>query len=318
MAFIRDDEFLKAIQQGQPMARPSGVSLGPVGRSSGSGGGASAPIVGSTGAKAPLLADYLKAAQGSKMAETVAGGLERQAERLKGGTVTTGAQGETGLKIQTGVAAPTQERQAVIQAGIYQRGKPGPIQDFTGPGYEAPRVPSLGSATLTQAQAQKQAETVESKARAAGLEGGAQSLLQQQYGKGQTYTQGEQMLDAAILGNQAGGRLGELSKKYSDLYSQLGGRFDKAASDFAKTQSTMLPGQTRTSVSQQEIDEMNAFREAQRARKEDEAAEAARKTRQMKDRVPLEDRVGTISQERQAAMMGMTLEQWIAAGRPWS
>lgn len=315
MAFVREDEYLKAMREGTATARPAGVSLGPV-TPSGGAMGATAPMTGSTGRKAPLLADYLKTAQGGKMAETVVGGLEKQAERLKGGTVTTGPEGQLGLQVQTGVAAPSAGRQAVMQGGVYRKGGGGPVTDFTGPGFEAPRTPSLSTAGLTQAQAQKQAETIESKARAAGQEGGAQSLLQQQYGKGQTYTQGEQMLDAAILGSQAGGRLGELSKRYSDLYSQLGGRFGKAAADYQAAQTAMLPGQTRTSVSQDEIDEMNAFREAQRVRARDEQLRKERETKWAAERVAPEDRVATISEERQAAMQGMTLEEWIRAGRP--
>ena len=183
MAFVRDDEYLKAIRQGTATAKPAGVTLGPV-TPSGGAMGATAPMTGSTGRKAPLLADYLKAAQGGKMAETVVGGLEKQAERLKGGTVTTGPEGQLGLQVQTGVAAPSAGRQAVMQGGIYQQGGKRPVTDFTGPGFEAPRTPSLGGAILSQAQAQRQAEAVESKAKAAGQEGGAQSLLQQQYGKG--------------------------------------------------------------------------------------------------------------------------------------
>lgn len=331
MAFARDDEYLKALRQGtasmkqggdtlksvQPTAtlRSPGATLGAVRPSSAPIG--MGPVSGTSGRRAPLLADYLKAASGSSLGERVAGGLEKQAERLKSGTVTTGQQGQLGLQVQTGAPQVSQGRQDVMGAGIYRQRGGGPVTDFTGPSDETPRVPSLGSATLTQQQAQAKAQDVESKARAAGQEGGAQSLLQQQFGKGQTYTSGEQALDAAILGAQAGDRLGQLSRKYSDLYTQLGGRFGQAAADYEASQNTMLPGQTRTSVSQEEIDAMNAFREAQRAKQRDEEAQAERQTRWARDRVAPEDRVATISEERQAAMMGMTLEDWIAAGRPW-
>ena len=52
MAFVRDDEYLKAIRQGTATAKPAGVTLGPV-TPSGGAMGATAPMTGSTGISVP-------------------------------------------------------------------------------------------------------------------------------------------------------------------------------------------------------------------------------------------------------------------------
>ncbi len=197
MAFIRDFEDIRAKQKELSGQMPAALQQ----RLSGGGGGgvfAAKTGGGSAGGRTPLLADYLRAAQGSKMSENLVGDLQKEGGILSTGKVTQqldygGKPGEAlGLTVQT----PTGSKQ------------------FGGTVKE----------TLPEQQARQRAESLQTQARTAGQEGGAQSLLQQRYGD-QAYTQGEQMLDAALLGATAGDRLSDFAKRYSDLYNVLSGGF---------------------------------------------------------------------------------------------
>lgn len=77
---------------------------------------------------------------------------------------------------------------------------------------------------LDAAQALLDAQRTEQEAAMLGSEAGRQAYLQQKFGKGQSYTQGESLLDAALMGALSGDTLRGLKGKYSQLYETVSGR----------------------------------------------------------------------------------------------
>ena len=316
MAFIREDERLKRMREKEPLLSqgPAITGLAPLAAQP------QAPSVGpSTGARAPLLADYLRANVGSGMAEKTVGSLERQAKALQQGRVETTPTGDVSVTVATGAKEPSRAQQAVLSGGVgFRPGKgAGTVagtrvgEMSTGPIGLVPR-----EAILTAPQAQQRAESIESQARAASQPGGAQSLLQAQYGQKQGYTQGEQLLDAALLGATAGGRLEQLSKKYSDLYGQLTGRIGQARAAFDDAQRLREAGRTSTPVSAQEMADFQTWREAERIRQQDEARRQSAETSRQRMKLSPSESTRAVPDEILAARQGMTLEEWIRAGKP--
>lgn len=316
MAFIREDERLKRLQEKQLVSEAPATISGVIPSALQS---QVASIGPSTGARAPLLADYLRANLGTKMAEKTVGALEKQAKAIQEAKVTTSPEGETRVTMQTGAKGLSPAQQTVVGRGIsFMPGKGvGTVagtrvgEMSTGPVGFAPT-----KAVLTAPQAQQRAETIESQARALSQPGGVQSLLQAQYGQKQGYTQGEQLLDAALLGATSGSRIEQLSKKYPDLYGQLTGQITRARDAFEDEQLIRNAGRTTSRVSAEEMADYQAWREAQKARKLDAERVAAAETSRQRMKLSPGDSTRAVPDEIMAARQGMTLEEWIKAGRP--
>jgi hypothetical protein len=316
MAFIRDDERLRKLLEKQPvLGQPATIS----------GVMPSAPqnqvasMASSTGTRAPLLADYLRANVGSGMAEKTVGALEKQANAIQSSKVSTSPTGEITVAMETGAKGLSPAQQTVVGRGVgFMPGKGvGTVagtkvgEMSTGPVGFAPT-----KAILTAPQAQQRAEAIESQARAVVQPGGAQSLLQAQYGQKQGYTQGEQLLDAALLGATSGGRLEQLSKKYSGLYGQLSDKINRAKGAYEDEQIIRNAGRTSVRVSPDEMADYQAWREAEKARKLDVERAAAAETSRQRMKLSPSDSTRAVSEDILAARKGMTLEEWIKAGRP--
>lgn len=304
MAFIRDDERAKAIQKALPggrqvMPAPGGAG-GVVMPSAGGAGARAEAMPGSTGARAPLLADYLRAAGGRTMGEKALGATEAQGAALQAGQVGFNEQGQVGVNIQTGRGL-TPAQQTVLGGGVRMAPGKGGVIAGTEAGEMTTRQMGFApsGARLTAEQAQQKAEAVQSTARAAGQPGGAQAILQQQFGQGQQYTSGEQMLDAALLGATEGRRLEALSKKYGNLYDVMTGRIGQARSAFEKEQEgyEVKPSEAKVLQAVGAGGVMTGKAAGSRPR-------------------PAGEQTSTITDETAAAMLGMTVDEYIAAGRP--
>lgn len=192
-------------------------------------------------------------------------------------------------------------------------------------GYAGPKADEF-----QQREAYKQAQQAANEAKltrnALATDTGLEALLNQMYGT--TGGTGGSRLDAA-LARVAGGPSYEASRQrfagLENLLTQAATQAQQQAQAGEAT-STMTQQQYKDLMKDYEVRraeesqlayERSIEAEAARARARDAAAKEQRETKWSRDRVPLDERVSTIDEETQAAMMGMSLEDWIAAGRPW-
>jgi hypothetical protein len=225
MAFIRDLEEIL----GKPKKEmPTGGAAGPrFAQTKGQMPARIAPGGGTSGAGGPLLVDYLRANVGAQpLAETTKELAQKagrvQAQEYKGTT--------EGVKVAEAVKPltlqPTGEGQATAT------GTMGPSMESAIKSYMDSQKPAFA----TPDEAAKAAMEVEATAEALGTEAGRQAVLQEKYGKGQTYTAGEAALDAALAGATSGRELSALAKKYGQLYETVTGKQQQAGAEF-ETQS---------------------------------------------------------------------------------
>lgn len=374
MAFLRD--YFQ--QKSQNPAEEEKLRLLQPVKLGGAGAGPSKPTVftptqaqANVGARAPLLADYLRANVGSAMGQKAMADVAKQAGELEGKTWQGTARGvqekPTNMSLAgTALAAPPTAPKAKPLApgvkrseglqGTPQKGvssltletQPLSTQDLalarTQGATATLAQPKAGvselqryleatrngaTATLNQGtaispvmsaqEAAKKAEQIEQEAAQLGTQAGRQAYLQEKYGKGQQYSTGEAMLDAALMGGLSGSQLSGLNKKYEQLYETITGKQQAAQKSYEDEQAALQalkdaepklgPGEERTTtmVDPEQVRKDQAFLKAQQYRKED---------------APLEEKRGkgkgpwTLSREQLANRAGMTLEEWILAGEP--
>ena len=375
MAFIRD--YFKNRDQGPGEEEKLTRLLEPI-KMGGGGAGPTRPTVftptqaqASTGARAPLLADYLRANVGSSMAQKAAADVAKQAGALEGKEWQVTSQGlqekPASMRLAGDVltAAPKPPA-ATPQAGVKrfeglqgtpQKGVQGLTLEAQQPSVEQMisarqqgatatlSQPTTGqtpaeraiaarqqgatatlkegtaiSPVMTPAEAAKQAEQVEAEATELGTQAGREAYLQEKYGKGQQYTTGEAMLDAALMGGLAGSQLSGLAKKYEQLYETVTGKQKAAQTAYdreqerkrleAEAEPKLGPGESRETVmvDPEQVRKDQAFLKAQQIRKEDEPLKQGRGKGSKQ--------TYTLTREELANRAGMTLEEWILAGEP--
>jgi len=232
MAFIREDleELKRAAAAPRREVMPSGAGAG-LRASVSRGGPRMAPGGGTSGAGGPLLVDYLRANAGAQPLGQVQKELQQQAGRLEAQEYKGTAKG-----LKTAEAAKAEERtlrpiQQPGQAMATAEASPG-LQQFL----EAQKPQAAFESAEAAAKA---ALELEATAGQLGTEAGRQAVLQEKYGKGQTYTAGEAALDAALAGATSGQQLSGLAKKYGQLYETVTGKQKTAEEKFtAETQKT--------------------------------------------------------------------------------
>jgi len=181
----------------------------------GSGAGtAPAPIASGPQAAAPVgdgkfvnLQSYLDANKGGGhgMADKAFGQIESEADQVGG------------LKDPNDYNYYASREGSAIGQGILNtlgRGAPEPGTD---------RI-SFMADTDTQEKADalnKRRAAAGDKAKLGGSWGGIQTQMENTFGKESSYTQGEKNFDNALVGNEAGGRLKELSSKYGNLANKV-------------------------------------------------------------------------------------------------
>lgn len=328
MPFIRDEEKRKKLENranvgiagpAAKAAMEAGIRRATTLEGSTGGGGAVASVPGgsrfqaSTGARAPLLADYLRANEQAMVGEKALTGLEAEAQKLqqaefKGtsegvkvgkpgaankvtppppekmtGVVGMGVQDPEPQKPSWALEFPgdwTPQQEAEYQAKHAawkkrQEEKNKPVSGVVGPGVQQtgsaatqqakpPTAASLlesfikGRATgegvreapnqrekivtiaeaekpafATGAEAEALAQDIEQQTQALQTEAGRQAFLQEKYGKDQTYSAGESLFDAALMGALQSESLKGLQSKYKDLFETVTGKTGKAAGEYA-------------------------------------------------------------------------------------
>lgn len=303
MAFIRDYFKLNDSERIRKQAANLPAYLFATGGGRGGGTQAAARAEATRGVapsagKAPLLADYLRANVGSSMAQKAKEKVEKEAKQVEATEWQPTTEGRV-VPIAPDVETDAQysEREAS------EKGKAPPTQ------------------TEMVEEATQKALSAQESAKAMGTQAGREAWLAQEYGKKGSYTPGEAMLDAAIMGGLAGQELTGLASKYGNLYEMLTGRqataqkeLDakrKAEADRKKAEASRLrPGESQTTVmvDPEQVKKDQAFLKAERYRKEDEKLKEGRGKGSKQ--------TYTMTREELANRAGMTLEEWILAGEP--
>lgn len=117
-----------------------------------------------------------------------------------------------------------QKMASQVLGGIEKQGVGvgGPQAGRTGPGAQA--VAGNPLASMAKHDEMGQAQAVESKAGLLGSFGGQQELLRQEYGKQGGYSEGENLLDAALMGQVAGGDIARVKNRFAGVSDYVRGR----------------------------------------------------------------------------------------------
>lgn len=207
------------------------------------------------------IGDYLRAneGQGAKMADKLAGGLDAKAAPIAGAVGPLKA------------VAPGQGPAGVLDMGAGQGAAA--TAAMTPPGHTPAPAPLRGQAELDRAN------EVTADAKLLGTDGGRQELLDKAYGSGRTG--GEAAFDNALMGGGAGGRLAELSKKYSGLAERVSGSqaWSKQADEgnAAIADDARRLGESKAAIKAREDAEAAELERTRPAREAAAAAEAERK-----------------------------------------
>lgn len=286
----------------------------------------SANVPGATGMAQEALGEAFT--RGKKAEEGVKGLSEKFAADVQKGTNIYG--GETIVSPSEDFSTPGVKRQGL--EGVPQTNggtgigiSPEEAQRRAEQGYTGPSMDDFTRGT-TYEEAQKGVQKAAEAQKAMTSQAGLEALLNEMYGtSGGT---GGSRLDAALARVAGGGAFGKTAERFKGLDTLLESAARGAqqqvqsGKDLSNEAQALYADALRKKADEDAyLNEVKKQRDiakqAADIRARDEQAAAERGTRWAEERVPLEDRVATISEENQAAMMGMTLEEWIAAGRPW-
>jgi hypothetical protein len=115
---------------------------------------------------------------------------------------------------QANVATGGQTSQTVMHRG----------QETQRMGFAGPKAPEPPATAQNDAHRLSQAESAEKTAGLGGTYGGRDTLLQQQFGQGGQYSEGERGMDNFLMGATSGGRFQDLSKRYKGLADMVRGQ----------------------------------------------------------------------------------------------